>query len=112
MKTRLLDAALVVIGGVLYGLALPPHDLNVTAWITLVPLFAVATRTTNLGAFAAGFAYGTVFFSEVPLMTVPLTKLNENPYSLTPAGIGGVTVTGPTASTRAFMKTRTGAGRP
>ena len=63
MKTRLLDAALVVIGGLLYGLALPPHDLNLAAWITLVPLLAVAARTTTLGAFAAGFAYGTVFFS-------------------------------------------------
>ncbi len=63
MKTLTLDAVLVVVGGVLYGLALPPHDLSIAAWITLVPLLAVAARTSNLGAFAAGFAYGTVFFA-------------------------------------------------
>jgi len=63
MKTLTLDTALVVLGGVLYSLALPPHDLSIAAWITLVPLLAVATRTSNLGAFVAGFAYGTLFFA-------------------------------------------------
>jgi apolipoprotein N-acyltransferase len=62
VRTLLLDATLLVIGGVLYGAAFPPHACALGAWVTLVPLLAVAARASVAGAFAAGFLYGTVFF--------------------------------------------------
>ena len=62
LRARLLDPALVITGGILYTAAFPPHDCDLSAWIALVPLLAVAARATPIGAFTAGFVYGTVFF--------------------------------------------------
>jgi len=67
MRPRALAAALVLVGGVLYGAAFPPHDASVCAWLALVPLLAVAARASARGAFLAGALYGAVFFA----MTVP-----------------------------------------
>jgi apolipoprotein N-acyltransferase len=63
MHHRVLAAALVVVGGVSYGAAFPPHQCALSAWITLVPLLCVAARTTPRGAFAAGFGYGAVLYA-------------------------------------------------
>jgi apolipoprotein N-acyltransferase len=65
LRVRLLDLALVITGGVLYAAAFPPHACDLSAWIALVPLLAVAARATATGAFAAGFVYGTVFFAGI-----------------------------------------------
>lgn len=63
MRSHLLDAALLLAGGALYGAAFPPYDCTLSAWITLVPLLAVASRGGPWRAFAAGAAYGAIFFT-------------------------------------------------
>jgi apolipoprotein N-acyltransferase len=65
MRTRILDAALVVVGGVLYATSFPPYDYDLGAWICLVPLLAVLARVGAWGAFAAGATYGAVFFAGI-----------------------------------------------
>jgi len=62
VRSRLLDAALVVGGAALYAAAFPPYGHDVTAWIALVPLLAVLARSSARAAFLAGAAYGTIFF--------------------------------------------------
>src|SRR3954447_12682436 len=65
IRARLLDAVLVILGGVLYAAAFPPYDCDLSAWVALVPLLTVAARATPAGAFAAGFGYGCVFFAAI-----------------------------------------------
>ncbi len=50
-------AAAVVLGGVLYALALPPFDWSVCGWLTLVPLL-YAVRGASA---AVGFRYGVLY---------------------------------------------------
>jgi apolipoprotein N-acyltransferase len=50
-------AAAVVLGGVLYALALPPFDWSVCGWLTLVPLLW-AVRGVPTGV---GFRYGVLY---------------------------------------------------
>jgi apolipoprotein N-acyltransferase len=64
-RARVLDSALVVVGGLLYTAAFPPHDCAAGAWVALVPLLAVVARTSVAGAFVAGAAYGAVFFTGI-----------------------------------------------
>jgi apolipoprotein N-acyltransferase len=62
-RVPLLGPALVITGGVLYTAAFPPHTCDLSAWVALVPLLAVAACATGAGAFSAGFVYGSVFFA-------------------------------------------------
>jgi len=63
VRPSLLAILLVGTGGLLYASAFPPHACDLAAWVALAPLLAVAARATRGGAFAAGFAYGTLFFA-------------------------------------------------
>ncbi len=63
LRVRLLDAVLLIMGGILYTAAFPPYGCDLAAWVALVPLLAVAARATPRGAFAAGFVYGSIFFA-------------------------------------------------
>jgi len=62
MRSRLVDAALVVTGAALYAAAFPPYGHGLTAWVALVPLLGVLDRVRPRGALVAGAAYGTLFF--------------------------------------------------
>src|SRR3990172_238086 len=63
MRSRLLDPALVLVGGVVYPSAFPPYSHDWSAWVALVPLLCVAARARPQGAFFAGLVYGSVFFA-------------------------------------------------
>lgn len=51
-------AAAVVLGGVLYALALPPFDWSACAWLTLVPLLCAVRGASTGSAFRYGVLYG------------------------------------------------------
>ena len=70
MRARVLDAVLVIVGGILYAVAFPPYNCDLSAWIALVPLLTVAVRATPRGAFAAGFLYGMVFYAVIAAWVV------------------------------------------
>jgi apolipoprotein N-acyltransferase len=48
----------VAAGAILYGLAFPPHDHAVLAWVALVPLLLVVRGRSTWSAFLCGVAYG------------------------------------------------------
>ena len=50
----------VASGGILYGLAFPPHDRATLAWVALVPLLLVVRGRSPLQAYLCGMAYGFV----------------------------------------------------
>lgn len=50
----------VSVGAGLYALALPPFDVSILAWVTLVPLLLVVRGRRALYAFGYGAAYGFV----------------------------------------------------
>ncbi len=57
-----MDIALAVLCGGLTGLAFPKFDLPFLAWISLIPLFFLASRRSVKSAFIIGLLAGTCFY--------------------------------------------------
>src|SRR4029453_10864721 len=51
-------AAAVLLGGILYALALPPFDWSACGWLTLVPLLWAVRGASTGSAFRYGVLYG------------------------------------------------------
>ena len=55
-----------VVGGLALALAFPPTDWNVLAWVSLAPMFVIATRARSRAALGWGWLGGVAFF--LPLL--------------------------------------------
>ena len=74
-------------GAILYGLAFPPHDHALLAWVALVPLLLVVRGRSTWNAFLCGVAYGFTCSATVAgWLAMTLARFFELP------SVGGVLV--------------------